>query len=149
MNAFVSDYAQYDHAACRILLARLETAARQKRLVTYDEFVRGVTFVVPDRHQSMRTVRRTVDTNVLKTEDEAIIHDFGRYLAAATFRDSDIFINALLVRSKTNPYPSVHFFNWVRRIGMLYATNRSGEEGFWLTAVNAVHKIYGESSPTS
>ena len=145
MNAFVSDYAQYDHAACKILLGRLEAAARQKRLVTYDEFVRGVSFVVPDRNQSMPMVARTVDTTVLKTEDEAMIHDFGRYLAAATYRDSAVFLNALLVRSKTNPYPSAHFFDWLRRIGMLYATDRSAEQDYWLKSVATIHKVYGES----
>ena len=78
-NEFISDYAQHDHAACRILVGRLESAARLKRLVTYGEFVRGVTFVVPDRNQGMRMVTRTVDTSVIKAEDEAMIRDFGRF----------------------------------------------------------------------
>lgn len=145
MNEFVSDYAQHDHAACRILLGRLESAARLKRLVTYDEFIRGVTFVVPDRNRSMRMVTRTVDTSVIKTEDEAMIHDFGRYLAGATFRDSAIFINALLIRSKSNPGPSVYFFDWLRRSNSIYMPNRSAEQDYWIASVAAVHRVYSES----
>ena len=145
MNEFVSDYAQHDHAACRILLGRLESAARLKRLVTYDEFVRGVTFVVPGRNQSMRMVTRTVDTSVIKTEDEAMIHDFGRYIAGATFRDSAIFINALLIRSKSNPHPSAYFFDWLRRVNLVNIPNRSAEDNYWIESVAAVHRVYRES----
>lgn len=145
MNEFVSDYAQHDHAACRILLGRLESAARLKRLVTYDEFVRGVTFVVPDRNQGMRMVTRTVDTSVIKTEDEAMIHDFARYIAGATFRDSAIFINALLIRSKSNPHPDVYFFDWLRRANSVYMPNRSAEQDYWIKSVAAVHRVYSES----
>jgi hypothetical protein len=145
MNEFVSDYAQHDHVACRILLGRLESAARLKRLVTYDEFVRGVTFVFPDRNQSMRMVTRTVDTSVIKTEDEAIIHDFGRYLAGATFRDSSIFINALLIRSKSYPHPPVYFYDWLRRAHSIYMPNQSAEQEYWDKSVAAVHRVYSES----
>lgn len=145
MNEFVSDYAQHDHAACRILLGRLKSAARLKRLVTYDEFVRGVTFVVPDRNQGMRMVTRTVDTSVIRTEDEAMIHDFGRYIAGATFRDSGIFINALLIRSKSNLHPAIYFFDWLRRVNSVYTPNRSAEQDYWIKSVAAVHRVYSES----
>ena len=145
MNEFVSDYAQHDHAACRILLGRLESAARLGRLVTYDEFVRGVTFVVPDRDQSMRMVTRTVDTSVIKTEDEAMIHDFGRYIAGATFRDAGVFINALLIRSKSNPRPANYFFDWLRRANSVSMANRSAEDDYWIKSVAVVHRAYSEN----
>ena len=79
-----------------------ESAARLNRLLAYYEFFRDVTFVVPDRNQGMRMVTRIVDTSVINTEDDAMIHGLGGYIAGANFRDSAIFINVLLILLRSN-----------------------------------------------
>lgn len=142
LNKWVSEFAQFDHASCPILLDRLSVAARQRRLMPYAEFVNGVNFTLLDPTQLGILRRVTINTVVLRSEHESIIHDFGRYLGAATFRDSSVFINCLIVPEKYSTRPAKQFFDWARRIGVLRNDDRKSEDAYWESAVSAVHKKY-------
>ena len=142
LNKWVSEFAQFDHASCRILLDRLTIAAQQRRLMPYPEFIKAVNFTLPDANHVGMPRRVTIDASVIRSEEESIIHDFGQYLGAATFRDCSVFINCLIVPHSRSTRPAKQFFDWARRIKVLKNHDYKSEDVFWEKAVEAVHQKY-------
>jgi hypothetical protein len=142
MGQLPCDYAPHDQPACRELLNRLEHAARSARLLTYAEFVRGMTFNVPGPDGAMR--RLTIDPELLRSGDEAVIQDFGRYLGAASYRDAQVLLHALLIPNTRRPRPPESFFRWLHQVGLGAGTagDRTAEDMHWMRLVGKVHDGY-------
>lgn len=136
------DFASVDHEACTQLLERLEDAARRRTLLTYKSFVKGISFKLPPKLGEVGASRLVIDCELLRARDEAIIHDFGRYLGAATYRDNGVLINSILVNIRAADPPKA-FIDWVTRNGLCHVTHRDQQREYWLREIDRVYQVYG------
>jgi len=116
MNAQPCVFAPHDPETCEVVFERLRGAARRGGFLTYAALVRGVTFRVRDSEGVLGPY--VIDADLLRAKDEAIILDFGRYIGAATYRDSKVLLNALLVPDARRGRPADAFFTWAMSIGL-------------------------------
>jgi hypothetical protein len=149
MNERPCTYAPRDPATCEIVFERLKSAAQRNRLLTYAELVRGVTFMVPGEGGELRS--HVIDVGFLRGQDEAIIQDFGRYIGAATYRDSQVLLNALLVPNSRSQRPADAFFNWASSVGRPVGvpTEREWQADAWHRELKRVYAAYAVAPAAS
>jgi hypothetical protein len=150
LNARPCMYAWHEdeRKTCEELLRRLESAARARRFVSYAEFVRGITFKLHGRDESVEI--RVIDTERPRHGDEDVIDDYARYLGAASYRDSGVLLNALVVPVKHRARPTKGFCEWAGIFGLSLDWTRPYDDRFiaaWGKAVDAVHERYQTHRP--
>jgi hypothetical protein len=140
MNAVSWVYADKDPAALEILEQRIAEAGRDenKLTVTYSNLVRGVKFHLPNIRNGEAYEIRTFDWSGL---DRALIGEFLGYISKRSYEKAKFMASSLVVMSE-EMRPSPHFFEWMKKLGILPSLDEGTVTKFWLEQVNKAHDYY-------
>lgn len=137
-------YAQFDHPACREVLNRLVATACAGTLIPEHELTQGIVFTL--RRLDGQMERRTLGLTAVsptQRQDSGVLHDYTRYLAARSFFDDRVLLNALVIRSKQQPFPPDGFHPWAHAVGAIgYSTGPEERKAYWLRELQKLHTHY-------
>ena len=131
-------YAQHDPDARMELTRRIEAAARQGKLLTYSDLIKGVSFCIPNVNAGRSF---GMDLHDLSELDRAIIGDFLGCISAGTYRSAGVFVSAIVV-TKHDGTPGMGFTKFMRDLGLIPSTSADAAIERWVREVQNVHSLY-------
>jgi hypothetical protein len=129
-------YADKDPAALAILEARIaRAAASEDRTITYSELVRGVEFKLPDGS--------SYEISDFQNHgfDSRLIGDFLGYICKRSYEKAGFMASAAVVM-KEDGKPSLPFFKWMTKLGVLQRANDNKALEFWIEQLDKAHNYY-------
>jgi hypothetical protein len=141
MEAVPWKWARADRLAVEELEWRMTRKAREKGFLDYSELVKDVVFTVPSIN---RGKPYRIDTRAWQDLDRALIGEFLGYISMRSYKAHGFMFSAIVIGKDSNQ-PSPHFFDWVRKLGMLDDMSESGIISFWAKEFKAVHRHYAYS----
>lgn len=131
-------YATGDPKALKELEERIAAAARKRKLVTYSDLVRGVTFDLPNVQKP-----RTIDVTNWQELDRAIVGDFLGYISKRSYDRAKLFSSALVV-SKMDGSPGEGFYSLLKELGLIPHARSSKALDLWAEHVAKAHTWYAK-----
>jgi hypothetical protein len=119
---------------------RIGDVGCRRRLVTYSDLVRGVTFNLPN----LREPRYQIDTADWQDLDRAIIGDFLGYLSMESYERAGFFASALVV-SKQDGSPSEGFYSLLKDLRLIVSSKTDKAMYLWADNVAKAHTWYSKA----
>ena len=139
MNEINWSYAESDPDALAELKKRIEDTGRRETLINYSDLVKGVTFHLPNVNKGQPF---QIDIHEWSILDRAMIGEFLGYISMLSYRKAKFMASALVI-GKDNGRPSEHFFDWMKRLGIL--SGRDADD-FWQEQVRKAHDWFKTNS---
>ena len=130
-------YASQDSAAVQEIDARLPAAGGQRKLITYSELAKGLTFQLP----SLREPRHVIDVFDWQDLDRAIIGDILGHASKLSYERGGFFSSALVV-TKLDGSPSEGFYSLLRALGLIASSKTDRAMYLWADHVARAHTWY-------
>lgn len=138
MEAVKRIWADHDLSAADELEFRIIRKARDRGFLSYSELSHGVQFRLPNLNGGRPY---EIDIHSWKDSDRALIGDFLGLISTRSFRDHGFMLSAVVV-GKDISQPSPHFFDWMKKLGMLEDLNEDTVLRFWKKQFKAVFDHY-------
>jgi len=138
MEAIDWSWARSDRAAVEELEWRMQRAAKNRGMLDYSTLVEGITFNVPAINNGGSF---KIDIRNWRDIDRALIGTFLGYISMRSYKESGFLLSAIVV-GKSEAQPSYHFFDYVRKLGMLEDMSETSILAFWIREFKAIHRRY-------
>src|SRR5690348_8690380 len=120
-------WADKDLVALAELEARIAKVGRNRGVITYSDLARGVTFRLPN-------VRNGAPFNINVFEwsgfERGLIGEFLGYISMQSYNRHKFMASALVVGT-SECEPSFHFYDWMKKLGVLSDTDEATTLAFW------------------
>lgn len=142
MKATKWSYAEKDPAAMKEIEARVRKAALEKRTIHYSDLVEDIAFHLPNLHGGKPF---EIDVHNWRDIDRGMVGEFLGYLSMGTYERHG-FLASTIVVGKEEQRPSQHFFDWMRKVGLLSGTTMDAELEFWVPEMNKTFDGYASGA---
>jgi hypothetical protein len=129
-------WAKSDSAAVYELEWRMTKKAREKAFLNYSELVDGVFFRIPTINGGLPY---RIDVRDWKDIDRALVGEFLGFISMRSFEKHGFMFSAIVIGKDSNQ-PSPHFFDWVKKLGLLEDTSQDGALSYWAKEFKAVFR---------
>jgi hypothetical protein len=140
MNEINWPYAENDPAALAEFKKRIENTGHGEGLISYSELVKGITFHLPNVNKGQPF---QIDIHEWSILDRAILGEFLGYISMLSYRKAKFMASALAISQSNDQRPSKHFFDWMKRLGIL--AGRDADD-FWQEQVRKAYDWFKTNS---
>lgn len=139
-----SQHAWLDHVACGEMYMRMAEAATRRKFVTYRELAEGIVFSGPGADPHAPDQGRIAFGTRLPYDTRLFLEDFIIYISAATFRDGEVLIGAIVRDDANLGQPAVSLDNWAQLVGRKQrSANPREAKAFWDRQAEKAFDLYG------